>query len=205
MVANRAYDFDIINYMIRQAQAADFAAITTIYDSLALDVSRLVKDSDYRLQVQHSGFLLSGEVSFEKFKKEAHQYTVWEDAGKVVGYVCIKEEPETTKQKYSWLRDDLKTLYFSEQGANLGRIGILPAAKQRGLATALLQDAERRLQARKVPGLFSFVVLSPITNFPSMMFHERHGFERVAVMQPCFLFGMDGYQALMYGKKLLSG
>lgn len=188
--------------MIRRAQTADFEAITKTYENLALNVPRLTKDSDYRLQVQRSGFLLSGELGFNEFQQEVQGYSVYEDAGKMVGYICIEEEPETTKEQWSWFREDLKALYFSEQRANLGRIGVLPTAKQHGVATALFQDAERRLRAKKVPGLFSFVVLSPVTNFPSMMFHEKHGFERVAVMKPCFLYGMDGYQAFMYGKKL---
>jgi ribosomal protein S18 acetylase RimI-like enzyme len=188
--------------MIRQAQIADFEAITKIYASLALDVPRLGKDSDYRLQVQQSGFLLSSEVGFQEFQQEMQGYTLFEDAGKLAGYICIEEEPEMSKEEWSWFRDDLKALYFSERRANLGRIGVLSTTKQRGIATALFQDAERRLRAKKVPSLFSFVVLSPVTNFPSMRFHEKHGFERVAVMEPCLLYGMDSYQAFMYGKKL---
>jgi len=46
------------------------------------------------------------------------------------------------------------------------------------------------------------IVVSPVTNVASMMFHEKNGFERVALLEPTQSVGMAGFQNLLYGKQL---
>ncbi len=55
--------------MIRQAELADFDAITNIREATALDVSK-IQDIDYRIEIERSGFLLSTGLSIKDFQKD---------------------------------------------------------------------------------------------------------------------------------------
>jgi ribosomal protein S18 acetylase RimI-like enzyme len=84
---------------------------------------------------------------------------------------------------------------------------VLPQAKQRGVATEMLRAVERQVQARGVDWVFSFVVVTPVTNFASMMFHEKNGFERAAILGPDEYvtengFRLDVFQSFLYGKRV---
>jgi ribosomal protein S18 acetylase RimI-like enzyme len=189
--------------MIRKAQTADFDSVTRIRQSLALDLHKL-GDTDYKVQIQRSGFLLPLGLTIEEFLEDIEKYIVYVHDEEVVGYLRVDEEQEIgPDNEVIWFRPDLKDLYFSKPHADIGGVGVLPEASQHGLATKMLHEVEKQVHERGVAYLFSFVVLSPVTNFPSMMFHEKNGFERIAVLVPKSSYGMEGYQSLLYGKKLL--
>ena len=189
--------------MIRQAELADFDAIVHIRESVALDVDRL-DDTDYRVQIQRDGFLLPTGLSIERFQAEFYQTcSVAEREGQVVGYVRLQEDQDMPPgAEVSWMRPDLKDAYYANPHAGIYGIAVLPEAKQHGVATEMLQAAERQVRARNVTWLFSEIVTSPVTNLASLIFHEKNGFERVALTEPTQAYGMEGFQNLLYGKKL---
>lgn len=189
--------------MIRHATIADYDSIKKILNELALNVKK-IGDRDYRYDVQRNGFLLHSELTVEQFKKDLKKiYFIPEYHNKVVGYLRIDEEQElSNSSKIYWFKPEVKNVYFSKPHANIGGMGVLAEAKSHGIGAEMLLGAEREVRAKGIVYLFSLVALSPVTNMPSMMFHEKHGFERIAVSEPHPLFGMNGYQSFLYGKKL---
>jgi len=188
--------------MIRQAELADFDAIVHIRESVALDVDRL-DDADYRVQIQRDGFLLPTGLSLERFQAVLPSYSVAEREGQVAGYLRLQENQAMPPEAdVFWLRPDLKDAYYSKPHAGIYGIGVLPEAKQHGVATEMLEVAERQVRARNVTWLFSEIVTSPVTNLASLIFHEKNGFERVALTEPTQAYGMEGFQDLLYGKQL---
>ena len=101
-----------------------------------------------------------------------------------------------------WTKRSSKEQYLAQPHAYIYGIAVSPGTGRRGVATDLLRVVEEQAPERGASHLFSSVVTSPITNMPSMLFHEKHGFERWAVLQPCKLFDMDEYQSVLYAKNL---
>jgi ribosomal protein S18 acetylase RimI-like enzyme len=194
--------------MIRQAELADFREITQVRDSVTLDMDRLRDDVDYRVQVQQDGFLLPTGIDFDHFQADLPNYGVAENEGEVAGYCHLSYCQGMSPAEVSWLKPELKDVYWSvTEHAELDGIGVSPQAKRGGIASEILQAAEGRVRARNIPWLFSFVVLTPVTNFASMMFHEKNGFNRVAVLHPTIYedangFQLDGFQSFLYGKQV---
>ena len=190
--------------MIRQAELADFEAITHIRESTALDVDR-IGDADYRVHIQRSGFLLPTDLRIEDFQTDLPNYSVAERKGQVAGYLCLSATQGMaleTGEASTWLRPDLKDIYFSNPHAYIYGLGVLPEAKHQGIATEMLQVAERQVRLQHISWLFSAIVTSPVTNCASMLFHEKNGFERVALTRPAQELGMKEFQNLYYGKRL---
>jgi ribosomal protein S18 acetylase RimI-like enzyme len=188
--------------MIRQAKLSDFDAIVHIRESVALDITRL-EDKDYRVQIQRSGFLLPTGLGIEEFRADVSSYSVAEREGQVAGYLRLTEEQEVPPEAEAfWLRPDIRDVYYSRPHAYIWGIGVLPEAKHHGMATEMLQTAERQSRARNAPWLFSEIVTSPVTNLASLLFHEKYGFERIALGEPKQAYGMEGFQNLVYGKRL---
>ncbi len=107
--------------------------------------------------------------------------------------------PET---KTFWYRPDIKDVYYSNPHAYLYGIGVLPEINHHGVGTEMLQAAERQVRAKNIPWLFSEIVNAPVTNIASMLFHEKNGFERIALVDPTQAHDMEGFQNLVYGKCL---
>ncbi|MGC1176652.1 MAG: GNAT family N-acetyltransferase [Candidatus Saccharimonadales bacterium] len=191
--------------MVRSAELTDYDSIVQIREDLAVDISSL-GESEYRVQIQQNGFLLPLGLSIEEFEQDLSQYIVSALDGEVVGYLRLdldeerEIEPEET---VSWFNNNLKDLYFSTPHANIGGVGVQMGTKRTGLGTALLQDAEQQAYAMRIPYLFSSVVSSPITNFASILFHEKNGFERVAIYSTQVKYlGMAYFQSILYAKRL---
>jgi ribosomal protein S18 acetylase RimI-like enzyme len=190
--------------MIRPAELEDFDSIIRIRKASALDMAKL-KNTGYRVQVQRSGFLLPIELTFEDFEKNLSNYSVYLDNGRVSGYVRVDTGHDIKpKTKVFWLKEELRQVYFSEPHSYIYGIGVLPETRHKGIATKMMQSVETKTRALGITYLFSLAVLSPVTNFPSMMLHEKNGFERlVVVLEPISVNDPADYQALMYGKKLI--
>jgi len=109
----------------------------------------------------------------------------------------------TSDANIHWLRSDLKEAYYAQPHVKINWLGVLPEAKRLGVATEMLRAAEKRLRIQGVPWLFSAIVSAPVTNIASLLFHEKHGFERIALTEPVEIWGLAGFQNLHYVKQLL--
>lgn len=190
--------------MIRQAVPRDFESLKHIKNMLGLEVDTL-GDLAYRLKVQKNGFLLKRPAyREEEFQTDLQKiYLVCEDAGQVNGYVRIDETQEMEKGAEAWwFIPELMEPYFSLPHADIGGIAVLPEASHKGVATNLLTAAIAAIKQKRIPYLFSFVVLSPVTNMPSILFHEKNGFHRIALVNESEFFQLKKYQSFLYGKKL---
>ncbi len=71
---------------------------------------------------------------------------------------------------------------------------------EKGIAGDLLAAAMKLLTQKNFHYLFSIVTIGLIFNFPSLKFHENHGFERVAFGLPAAVFDIPNYQSMLYVK-----
>lgn len=193
----------IIVPMIRRATIDDYAAITYLKKTLAVDVTQL-ENPEYRIATQKRGFLVTKDQSIEAFSKDVEKMSfVYEEGGTVVGYIRIDEEPEMRKETNAyWFKPSMEKIYFSLPHAATGGIAVLPNAAQKGIGSQLLHAAENEVKAKGIPYLFAFVVISPLTNIASILFHERNGYQRFASNTMPEMFGMKNFQSFLYGKKL---
>jgi GNAT superfamily N-acetyltransferase len=189
--------------MVRLARPEDSEAIRLIQESLTLDVEKL-GDSAYRTKVQESGFLIKNHLIKETFDNEViSRYVVSEHEGKLVGYLRVDDIQEMTEEtSVYWLKPELEDRYFARPHACISRLAVVSEARKLGLGKKMLTQAEQLLKAKGVTDLFSFVVLAPVTNTVSLLFHEKNGFERAALTLPRPLFQMEAYQSILYHKAL---
>jgi len=189
--------------MTRPAKIEDAKEIINLQQALILDVHALSHHS-YRVQIQQEGFLIKNHLLTETIDQALIQrYFVHEQDGHIVGYIRIDETAEMTDDSDAyWLEPSIKKQYYVLPHANISRLAVRPDVRKHGIAKAMLELAEKQAKKRGVKYLFSFVVLSPVTNTVSLLFHERSGFERAAITFPRPLFGMQGYQSILYYKEL---
>lgn len=84
--------------MIRQVEDKDFNQIEVIASSLNLN-SKKIHQAGYRLQVQKEGFLV-GEYTGDDFNKDLNKiFLIYEDLGRILGYIRIDDKPEFKKTK----------------------------------------------------------------------------------------------------------
>ena len=190
--------------MTRTATLEDIDAISHIQQNLILDVNALSNPS-YRAQIQKDGFLIKNHLLTETFDNDIiGRYIVSEHEGRVVGYLRVDNTPEMTDDDHAyWLIPSMKEAYHALPHACISRLAVRSDIRKHGVAKEMLQLAEKQARDKGVQYLFSFVVLAPVTNTVSLLFHENTGFERVAITLPRPLFGMEAYQSILYYKKLL--
>ena len=188
---------------VREAQLIDFEPIVRLREQLIIDIGSL-SVPEYRLKVEGSGFLLPTELSREDFQHELHKYFVAEDESQhLSGYLKLEDHQELEEgEAINWCKPELEAAYLSKPHADIGGIAVDPQKAGRGIASAMLHIAEGRAVALGNTYLFAFVVSAPIKNLPSMSFHEKNGFERIAILKPETLFGIENYQSILYGKKI---
>lgn len=187
--------------MIRQAEMSDFDAIVDVRESVALEVDRL-DQPDYRIQVQKNGFLLSTGLTMEEYAADISNYLV---AGqeRVFGYLCLHDYMDVSSEESNlWLRPDAQKAYSTSPYAYIHGVGVWPGVHRAGIASEMLQAAEQKAQADGASWLFSMIVTSPVTNIASLLFHERNGFERAAILEVTEEAGLESFQNLVYAKQL---
>jgi ribosomal protein S18 acetylase RimI-like enzyme len=190
--------------MIRQAQTEDYEAIQNMRNSLGIDCRKLDK-REYRVFLQKNGFLLSSYLEKSDFEKNSGKLIlVYEQESEILGYIHIDTKQEMTQEsKPLWFQKDMESLYFSLPHADIAPVAVSPGTRQKGVGTALFQEAVKRIKQRKdILYVFSFVAVSPITNVPSLIFHEKMGFDRIAVTGNKNAYGLENYQSILYAKRL---
>lgn len=189
--------------MIRQAKRTDYEAIMANEKLLELDVTR-ISDKEYRILKQKRGFLIPERPTKEAFEKELENiYLVYEDGHGIIGHVRIDAQIERVSIREShWLNEELMHAYFNEEHAYLGRVAVHPDHRHKGIAHQLVAEAEKQLLEQGIHYLYLFIVMSPLTNLASIIFHEQNDFIRIDVATPFAFAGMEHYQSFMYGKKL---
>lgn len=190
--------------MIRSAEARDFGSINSIQQALILDVKRL-GSVEYVSQVENNGFLVPKEITREQFMGQLPSYVVGEVEGVVAGFLRIEDIQEMDESEIpAWIDPVMESVYWQRPHANIGKIAVHPQAKRQGVASTLLAEAERRAREVQVSYLFSFIACcKPPTNYPSIRFHENHGFRETAPLAPQSAFGINDYRASLYSKKLI--
>lgn len=188
---------------IRKATASDFEQIKHIKDELAINLSKL-GDSAYHYTIQTRGFLIPGDYTKTDHSVDIKKiFFVCEDDSKILGYLRVDEEHEMSDDSGTyWYKPEFNDIYFSSPHACVGGVGVLPEAEGKGIGTKLLQAAITEVKNKGISYLFSFITMGPVTNVPSMLFHEKNGFQRVMYSLPEDLFGMHDYQCYVYAKKL---
>lgn len=189
--------------MIRQATPTDYERIKEIKNVLAYDVYKL-DDPQYKEEIEGLGFLMPGGYTLEDHGKDLLKtFLVYEEKGKVLGYIRIDEIQEMNESANAkWLLPELKDMYFSSPHANIGGIAVSPATERHGIGTELLKVTEEKLKEKGITHLFSFVIMSPIANIPSKNFHEKNGFEKAAEAHADEMFGLKNFQSTLYHKSL---
>ncbi len=189
--------------MIRNATRSDYFAIKHIKEVNGLIVEDL-EDIDYKIRIQKSGFLLKGVYPKEQMEKDLQKiYKVYEHNKEVVAFIRVDETQEMKRESNAfWFKPELKEAFFALPHADIGGLAVLPHTTNSGIATKLLEFVIPEIARKSIPYVFSFVVLSPVTNVPSMLFHEKNGFERIAVNTVPKLFGMKMFQSILYGRKI---
>jgi len=190
--------------MIRQAQPTDYEAIKDIDEKLTIDTQK-ISERDYLSNMERSGFLVQNTFTLEKFEKEiTTTFLVTEIEEKIVGYLRIEDATYLDKERPAIVyKPELVESQIKKPYKYLDRISLLPEYRGRKLASKMLTAAEKLLKNEEVGYLYSFVVVSPITNTASIIFHDYNGFERVDISKTFTFAGFENYQSFKYCKKLL--
>jgi GNAT superfamily N-acetyltransferase len=189
--------------MIRQAQKEDLENFMKFRTPLSIDVDKL-QESKYKLEISRRGFLLPGydENDFLEHLKEIFLLDI-EENGEINGYIRIDHvTPELNKENSFFYNDKLMEEFFKENAYETGAIGVREDMVGKGIGKNLLEQGIKILKEKGIKYLFAFVVISPITNYPSLMFHDKYGFERIAMLKPGIMFGMKNYQSVLFCKTL---
>ncbi|MBP9781757.1 GNAT family N-acetyltransferase [Candidatus Woesebacteria bacterium] len=193
--------------MIRKAEQKDLEKLKILYDKVTVDRSQL-GDSMYEANIQKQGFLLGTDdpYSLNEELENAYEFLVAEHDGDVVGYLVADHRPE---QKFiddeykTWFDNNLKDFYYnSDEGMSLSTIATDPQSMHKGVATELLRCLEEKLKLNNFKYLFSIVIVSPLTNTPSIVWHTKQGFKRLAMSRPRQLFGWDNHVSILFVKEL---
>lgn len=189
--------------MIRSAEPSDYEGITAIRDALVLDVAGLNRP-EYVAKLEENGFLVPVGLARSDFEDHASDYIVSEIDGEVAGFLRLDDEQEMeAHEEPRWKNPELEEIYWSAPHVSIGKIAVAPAMKKRGIAGTMLAEAEQRAKAKGVKFLFSFIVTcDPPTNYPSISFHTRNGFQVAAPLEPQVAYGIPDYVATLYGKRL---
>lgn len=189
------------NHEIRRACPKDFEAIKQIIDNLTLDPQRL-QDQEYKNMLESNGFLIPRKFSKEKFQNQ--KFLIYQKDNHILGFLKIENQQELPFPFLAnWNKPDLKEEYFSKPHFDIGIIATAPNTQKSGIATSLLNEAINIAQNQDISYLFSFIVISPLINYPSIQFHKKNGFEKIAILKKIpFLFSLKNYQSNLYAKKL---
>lgn len=190
---------------IRKAIHQDTTQIIAIYRKVALDRSR-IGDTTYETSIQKHGFLLGLETpeEYAKLITDAHLFLVAEEDKHILGYIIADHREKYYDDAYkTWFDEKAKDLYYHDQHATtIGWVAVDPKVSTKGIASALEHEFEHMLKQEGIRYLYSIVNIAPVTNCPSLVFHTKMGFRRIAMGRPRPLFGLDNYAAVLFFKEL---
>lgn len=190
--------------MIRNATTEDVKSLFRLYKRVSLNKEKL-SDPLYRASIQRSGFLLGGDTE-EDMKRLIEQsvcFLVYEQRANILGFAIASTEKEYKDDQYKiWFDKNIKQIYYRNTSVSLLSIAVDPEVSGKGVAGKLLYVLEQKLKLQEFCYLFPVIAISPITNCPSFVFHEKHGFERIATGIPRKLFGLCHYASVLLYKKL---
>lgn len=193
--------------MVREANTGDMAELQQLHNTVQLDISKL-GDTEYETEVQKKGFLLGTDEAHDMAEEldKAYKFLKFVVDGKIVAYLIADHSVE---QKYyddeykTWFDDDLKDFYYNNpKGMTIATIVVDPTLTGKGTATTLLERLEAILKIDKYEYLFSIVVVAPVTNCPSIVWHAKSGFKRLAMGKPRRLFELDNFASVLMYKKI---
>ena len=193
--------------MIRDAITKDLEELQQLHNKVQLDISKL-GDTEYETEVQKKGFLLGTDEAHDMIEEldKAYKFLVYIEDGKIIGYLIADHRLE---QKFyddeykTWFDDNLKDFYYSnDKGMTIATIVVAPESAGKGVATSLLNHLEATLKQDKYEYLFSIIVMSPVTNTPSVIWHTKSGFKRLAMGRPRRLFELDNFASVLMYKKI---
>lgn len=188
--------------MIRKAKKHDINEIYSLYRDYSLNVEK-IHEPEYATTVQQDGFLvaLEDKNDIEKRIESNFLFHVYEENGKILGYININKEiyfPEDA-DNIIWFDKALKQMYFhSKTAIVLHEIIVARNQHEKGIATQLLEQSKQAVVDAGYTDIFSIVTLAPVTNCPSLIFHTKNVFERACVTMPIELFGMKNYMSVLF-------
>lgn len=191
--------------MIRNATLVDYQAIENIHDKSIIDLEHL-SDPQYQYRIQRTGFLLGTDegITTTQLINNNEEFLVYEADDKVVGYLSCSHEEKFIDDEYkTWFNSELRKIYYNDPHATcMYTISVDSKIHNMGVATELLNELINRLRSKGFTHLFSIVTISPVTNIPSLLWHTKNGFIRIAMGKPRTLFKIDHYAAVLLCRQL---
>jgi L-amino acid N-acyltransferase YncA len=193
--------------MIRKATLQDLDSIDLLYKQMSIDRLRL-DESKYSTSIQQNGFLLGStdRSSLERKVKDSYEFLVTEEENKIVGFLIanhLEEEKFYDDEYKTWFNASIKYFYLhNPKGMSIDYIVVDPNWSGQGLATQMLNKLAQRLSSESYEKLFSIITISPITNCPSLIWHSKNGFKRLAMSKPREMFGFDWHAGILLYKDL---
>ncbi len=192
---------------IRQATSDDLRQLKDLHEKLQLDLNKLGETS-YDTEVQKKGFMLGTDGVHDMAEEltKAYKFFVAEDNGIILGFLIAdhrKEQKFYDDEYKTWFDADLKDFYYNnDKGMTLATILVDPDSTKKGVATELLNKLEENLKQNNFEYLFSIVVVAPVTNTPSIIWHTKQGFKRLAMGRPRRLFELDNFVSVLLYKEV---
>ncbi len=191
--------------MVRQAIKDDLRQIFALYGKVKLEREKL-GDPKYEADIQKRGFLLGldDEHALAKEIDESFLSLVALESNAVCGYLIADHRDKYTDDEgKTWFNSELKNVYYHDpHSMSITTIAVDPHWSEKGIASELLSTVEAELRARAFKHLFSIVTIAPVTNCPTIVWHTKNGFRRLAMGQPRKLFNLENYSGVLLHKEI---
>lgn len=193
--------------MIRLATSSDLDNLQTLHNKVILDMVKFGTPA-YDAAIQKSGFLLGTDEpnSLANDLENGYKFLVYEENGKILGYLNADHRMEQRfydDEYKTWFNTELRDFYYqSPKGMSIATVAVDPDSSVCGIATSLLNELESYLKKDGYEYLFSIVVLAPLTNCASILWHTKNGFKRLGMGRPRRLFELDNFASVLLYKKL---
>jgi ribosomal protein S18 acetylase RimI-like enzyme len=193
---------------IRLATTDDIDGIVAIYNQVQLDREQLC-DPEYCSRIQKRGFLVGPETRDSLYTTigSAYEFLVSIEKGLVNGFLIANIRDKFTDDEYkTWFDPKIKREFlYGMRSITFAAIAVDPASVGLGVAAKLYTQLEKDLITDDFRYLFSVVTVAPVTNCPSIIWHTRHGFKRLAMSKPQEkIFDLDWHSSILFYKDLLT-
>lgn len=192
--------------VIRKASPSDIDGIMGLYERVKLERTQL-GNRRYETRIQKRGFLLGldNRKTYKSLIREARIFLVAEEGGRIIGYIIADHREKYYDDEYkTWFDLKLKDVYYRDPKAmSISHIAVDPDFSGKGIATALLQKLEEELKDQGFKHLYSIITLAPVTNCPTIIWHTKNDFRRIAMGRPReTLFNLEWYVGVLLHKSL---